>query len=111
MTDKIVVLSTCATAEEAERVARRLVEKRLAACVNIVPGVRSIYRWKDCVEDSHELLLVIKSRLDLAEALHQELRASHSYEVPEALALPVVNGLDPYLAWLDESLVPAGDRA
>ena len=62
MTDKIVVLSTCATAEEAEKIARRLVEERLAACVNVIAGARSIYRWRDAIEDSAEWLLLIKCR-------------------------------------------------
>jgi periplasmic divalent cation tolerance protein len=100
MTDKIVVLSTCASPEEAERIARALVGARLAACVNIVPGVRSIYRWKGAVEDAGEWLLLIKTRRDLAGPLGAELARLHSYEVPECIALPVVAGLDAYLGWI-----------
>jgi len=104
MTDKIVVLSTCGSAEEADRIARRLVEARLAACVNITPGVRSIYRWKSAIEESEECLLVIKSRRDLLAALETELRKVHSYEVPEILALTVIDGSESYLLWMDGEL-------
>ena len=102
MTDKIVVLSTCGSAEEAGRVARRLVDTRTAACVNIIPGVRSVYRWKGAVEEADEWVLIIKTRRDLLERLTCELRSVHSYELPEVLAIPVVDGLQQYLAWLDE---------
>lgn len=100
MTDKIVALSTCGSAEEAERVARGLVESRTAACVNIVPGVRSIYRWKGAVEDSGEWLLVIKTTEARFDAMRAELIRLHSYEVPECVALPVLDGLAPYLQWI-----------
>ncbi|HEY7338552.1 MAG TPA: divalent-cation tolerance protein CutA [Bryobacteraceae bacterium] len=107
MTDKIVVLSTCKTQEEAAALAGHLVEARLAACVNIMPGVRSVYRWKDEIEDAAECLLVIKSRRDLLGALRSEIEKKHSYEVPEVLALQVVDGSRSYLAWLDRELMPA----
>ncbi len=106
MTDKIVVLSACESEEEAVRVARHLVEKRVAACVSVVPGARSIYHWKGAIEDTAEWLLVIKSRRDLFAALRTELGKMHSYEVPEMLALPVVEGSESYLAWLDRELGP-----
>ena len=104
MTDKICVFSTCATDEEAERLARLLVERRLAACVNVIVGVRSFYRWKGAVEDAAERLLVIKSSRALFPALKAALEAAHSYETPEALALPILDGAANYLNWLDESL-------
>lgn len=104
MTDKIVVFSTCESAEEAAKVARQLVEARLAACVNVVPSVRSIYRWRGQIEDAGECLLVIKSRRDLFPRLREAIAGMHSYEVPEVLALPVVDGSDSYLAWLDREL-------
>jgi periplasmic divalent cation tolerance protein len=106
MTDKIVVLTTCESEEEAERIARALVDKRLAACVNILPKARSIYRWKGAVEEAEELVLVIKSRRDVFDTLRMELSKLHSYEIPEAIALPVVDGTAAYLAWIDRELAP-----
>lgn len=107
MTDKIVVLSACSSREEAERVARQLVDRRVAACVNLVGGVRSVYRWQGKVEDSEEILLVIKSTRALFAELQETLAAAHSYEVPEVLALPVVDGSAAYLAWMERELKPA----
>ncbi len=104
MTDKIVVLSACASPDEAGRIARGLVEKRLAACVNVLPGVRSIYRWKGAIEEEGEVMLVIKSSRALFNQLRIELERMHSYELPEAIAIPVVDGSEPYLAWLDREL-------
>jgi periplasmic divalent cation tolerance protein len=104
MTDKIVVLSTCASAEEAQRVARALVEKRLAACVNVMPGIRSVYRWKDAIEDEEEVLLLIKTSRGLLEELREEIERLHSYEVPEVIALSVVDGSERYLAWMTREL-------
>jgi periplasmic divalent cation tolerance protein len=104
MTDKIVVLSTCASAEEAEKIARHLVENRLAACVSIVPQVRSIYRWKGVVEDASEWLLIIKSRRGLVERLSAGIASMHSYQVPEVVALPIVDGAPAYLSWLEREL-------
>ncbi len=109
MTDKIVVFSACSSAEEAARIARGLVEKRLAACVNVLPGVRSIYRWKGVVEDESEVLLVIKSSRALFNQLRIELERMHSYEVPEAIAIPIVEGSEPYLAWMDRELAAGLD--
>ncbi len=107
MTDKILVLSTCNSEEQARAIARELVEKRLAACVNITPGVRSVYRWQGDIEESPECLLLIKSRRDLFERLAAELQKIHSYEVPEVIALQIVDGSGAYLGWLDRELAPA----
>ena len=104
MTDKIVVLTTCESEDEAERIARSLVEKRVAACVNILPKARSIYRWKGAVEDTQEFVLLIKTRRDVFDALRAELSKIHSYEVPEVMALPVVDGSESYLGWIDREL-------
>jgi periplasmic divalent cation tolerance protein len=105
MTDKIVVLSTCASADEAARIARALVGERLAACVNVVPGVHSVYRWKGEVEETTEWLLLIKSRRPLFERLAEALRQVHSYDVPEIVALPIVAGSESYLEWLGQETV------
>ena len=104
MTDKIVVLSTASSAAEAETIARRLVDERLAACVNVVTGVRSFYRWKGKIEKSPEWLLVIKSSRGRFEELRAALEKLHSYDVPEVFALPVVEGTKNYLHWMEGEL-------
>jgi periplasmic divalent cation tolerance protein len=104
MTDKIVVLSTCGSEDEAERLARLLIERRLAACVSIVPRLRSVYRWNGAVESSDEWLLLIKSSRPLFEQLRGAIEGAHSYQVPEVLALPVIDGAVPYLNWLQANL-------
>jgi periplasmic divalent cation tolerance protein len=104
MSDKIVVLSACGSAGEAARIARALVERRLAACVNVVPGVRSVYRWKGAVEEADEWLLVVKSSQALFDRLEAELRKLHSYETPEIVALAVAAGSAGYLEWLSAEL-------
>lgn len=111
MTDKIIVLTTCGSEEEGRRIARGLVEKRLAACVNVAGGVRSVYRWKGAIEEDTEHLLIIKSRRDLFERLCGELQALHSYELPEVIALAVVDGSEAYLGWLDRELAPPPEEA
>jgi periplasmic divalent cation tolerance protein len=109
MTDKIVVLSACANEEEGEKLARLLVEGRLAACVSVVPRVRSFYRWKGAVEASDECVLLIKSSRALLAELNLALEAAHSYELPEALAIPVCDGAANYLNWMAENLLPGKD--
>jgi periplasmic divalent cation tolerance protein len=104
MTDKIVVFSACATEEEAEKIARMLVEARLAACVNIVPGARSIYRWQGAIESAAEWLLIIKSSRQIFARLSAALERAHSYQIPEVLAVPVVEGAPNYLNWLEDQL-------
>ena len=104
MTDKIVVFSTASSAEEAEKIARGLVEQRLAACVNVVPGTRSFYRWQGKIEDSAEFLLVIKSSRGCFDALRTSLEKLHSYDIPEVIAMPVVDGARNYLNWMDGEL-------
>ena len=109
MTDKIVVMSTCSNREEGERLARLLVEQRLAACVNVLPGVRSFYRWNGAVEAADECLLLVKSSRGLFAELRLALGAAHSYELPEVLAIPVLDGAANYLSWLSENLRPEQD--
>ena len=104
MTDKIVVLTTCAVESDAERMARALVDGRLAACVNVVPGVRSFYHWKGETQSSQEFLLIVKTSRDLFGALRAEMEKLHPYELPELLALPVVAGSENYLGWLHSNL-------
>ena len=108
MTDKIVVLVTCGSAKEARRIARSLVEQRLAACVNILEvPVRSIYRWKGKVESEKETLLIVKSSRKRFPALQNAIERLHSYDVPEIIALPIESGSRDYLAWLAESIRPS----
>jgi periplasmic divalent cation tolerance protein len=104
MTNKIVVLTTCANETEAEKLARALLNDRLAACVNVIPRMRSFYHWKGTIESADECLLLIKSSRELFEPLSAALRKLHSYEVPELLALPVVDGEPNYLNWLESSM-------
>lgn len=104
MTDKIIALTTCDSEEQAKRIAHRLIEQRLAACVNIVSNVRSVYRWKEKIEDAAEFLLVIKSRRDLFAALRAEIERIHTYEIPEIIAIPIVDGSEAYLGWFDREL-------
>ncbi len=96
----IVILSTCDSEDQATRIARHLVEQRLAACVNIVPGIRSIYAWQGKIEDSAEWMLVIKSRRELFDAVRQEIQKLHTYDVPEVIAIPIVDGAENYLTWM-----------
>ena len=104
MTDKIVVLTTCATPDEARLIAGELISRRLAACVNLLPPVRSIYHWKGAVEEGEETLMIIKSARPLVEQLKATIVAMHSYEVPEIIALPIVDGAASYLGWMDREL-------
>lgn len=108
MTDKIVVLVTCGSAKDARRIARALVEKRLAACGNILEApVRSIYRWKGKVETTKEYLLLIKTSRRRFEPLQKAVKRLHSYDVPEIIALPIARGSRNYLDWISECLSPS----
>src|SRR5579884_265182 len=104
MTDKIVVFCTCASVDEARRIATALVDSRLAACVNLLPPVHSIYHWKGSVEEGDEVLMIIKSAQPLFARVKDEISRLHSYEVPEIIALPIVEGSAPYLAWMEQAL-------
>lgn len=104
MSRRVVVLSTVGSDEDAERIARQLVERELAACVNVVPRVVSIYRWRGRVERDEERLLLIKTRAERFEALRAAIVELHPYEVPEVVCLPIEAGHDPYLAWLDAAV-------
>jgi len=104
MTDKVVILSTCETKVAARRIASHLVERRLAACVNIMPGATSIYRWKGAIETASEYVLIIKSRRDLVKKIEHEFASVHPYEVPELVVLPIVDGGRAYMDWLEVQL-------
>lgn len=104
MTDKIVVLVTAESQREAARIARHLVESRLAACVNISPPVRSIYRWEGKIQNDREFLLLIKTKRSLFRAVKKSILQIHSYTTPEVIALPVSEGSQAYLLWIDDSL-------
>ena len=113
MTDKFVVLVTCSTAAEARRIARAVVDARLAACVNILPGaLESIYRWKGKVESARERLLLIKTSQKCLAKLREAVERVHSYDVSEFIALPIAAGSPAYLAWIEECLEksPRGKR-
>jgi periplasmic divalent cation tolerance protein len=100
VTDARVVLVTAPDAEAAARLARALVEERLAACGNVVPAIRSIYRWEGSVHDEGEALLVLKTRAARVDALRARVLELHPYQVPEVLVLPVEAGSEAYLAWI-----------
>ena len=99
----MVVLVPVASDDEAVAIARSVVEERLAASANIVPGLRSFYRWKGEVRQASELLLIIKTRRQRVEELIERIEALHSYEVPGILALPIERGLSAYLEWIEAS--------
>jgi periplasmic divalent cation tolerance protein len=110
-TDKIVALVTCGTKSEAQRIARALIERRLAACVNLfsVP-VQSIYRWKGKIELAEEFQLVIKTSRKQFRAVAAEVKRLHSYDVPEIIALPISAGSAEYLDWISESISESNVR-
>lgn len=104
MSEKLVVLMTAGSQEEAERIAHALVAEMMVACVNVIPGVTSVYRWEGQVQSDQEWLLVAKSRRDVLDELVRRVQALHSYDVPEVIALPLVGGSDAYLRWIDKEV-------
>ena len=104
MREFIIVFVTVGSVAEGERLAQALVEERLAACVNRIPNIQSVYRWEGKVEQSGEELLVIKTGRQLFTALEKRVRELHSYEVPEIIALPLIEGTEAYLRWLEEQV-------
>jgi periplasmic divalent cation tolerance protein len=106
-TRHVVVLVTCGSRREAAKIARRVVERRLAACVNVLQvPVLSLYRWKGKVERAREFLLLMKTSRSRLSALRAEVERLHSYDLPEFIALPIVSGSPRYLAWLEDCLRP-----
>ena len=104
MTNKRIVLSTAGSEDEARRIAHHLVEHQLAACVNIIPQIESIYRWQGKIESSREWLLLIKTTDERFAAVRDALRELHSYDLPECIALEIKDGSPEYLRWLEESV-------
>lgn len=101
---RIVIFVTAASKKEAECIAQALIKERLAACVNILGGVKSLFRWQGKIDSSNEALLLIKSRKSRLAKIIKLVKSLHSYEVPEIIALPVIAGDKNYLRWLDESV-------
>jgi len=101
-TDAIIVMTTVASTEEAVKLIRELLDRRLIACGNILPGGRSIYRWEGKVADEQEVIVLLKTRASRVEALEMAFGELHPYKVPELLALPVSAGLHKYLEWIDD---------
>ena len=111
MTEMLLVFSTFATEEDAARVVRALIGERLVACGNLLPGARSLYRWKDGVADEREVVAIMKTRKQDWAALLSRLHELHPYEVPECVAVRIAAGAPRYLAWLDEALAPPPEGA
>jgi len=104
MTQARIVLTTSGSQEEAQKIARALVERKLAACVNIVPQIESIYRWQGKVESATEWLLIIKTEARAFERLREAIKELHSYELPECVMLEVAGGSGAYLEWIGENV-------
>jgi len=104
MTDKLLVLSTAGSEGEARQIAQALVERRLAACVSIVPRIQSVYRWEDKVEQAEEYLLLIKTAKAREEQVRSTIRELNSYNLPECIAIPIESGSADYLKWLLDSV-------
>jgi periplasmic divalent cation tolerance protein len=104
MTDKRLVLSSTSSREEAQKIAEALVEGRLAACVQIVGPMHSVYRWQGAVRKAEEFLLLMKTTVTSLPRLRNELTRLHSYEVPECIEIPIESGLPAYMEWIDESV-------
>lgn len=104
MTDKRIIFSTTSSRDEAQTIARALVDAQLAACVQIIGPIQSIYRWKDGVEESEEFLLIMKTTVTTIAGLRDELTRLHSYEIPECVEVPIESGLPAYLEWIGENV-------
>lgn len=100
----VVVFITCADEKEGEKISQGLVEKKLVACVNLVPKIISRYWWQGKIETASEVLLIIKTKKSLVDKLITEVKKLHSYTVPEIIALPIIAGNKDYLAWIDKSV-------
>jgi periplasmic divalent cation tolerance protein len=101
--EALVVYISAPNEEEAAKIAKILVEERLAGCVNIIKDIRSIYSWQGKLEDEKEVLMIVKTRLELFSALTSKVKELHSYTVPEVIAMPIVDGSEEYIKWLKEA--------
>jgi periplasmic divalent cation tolerance protein len=108
VTEALIVFTTFASEADAARVCRVLVEERLVACANLLPGARSIYRWRAAVNDEREVVVLMKTRKQDWTALLSRLHELHPYETPECIAVRIAAGAPKYMAWLDEALAPEG---
>ncbi len=104
MRDFVVILITTSSEEEAARIGRTLVEERLAACVNVIPDIRSFFHWEGKLQDEKEALLLVKSQGDQISRIIYRVKELHSYSVPEVIALPILAGSEDYLRWVRESI-------
>ena len=104
MTDKIIVFVTCESTEQAERIAQVLVTDKLAACVNVVPGVKSCYVWERKLTWSNEVLLLVKTTRGRFDQLQDRVKAMHSYSVPEIVGVTIEDAFDKYIEWIDRSV-------
>ncbi|MGA2606861.1 MAG: divalent-cation tolerance protein CutA [Terriglobia bacterium] len=110
MTDKVVIFVTAASSGEGKKIARHLVETRLAACVNILQPMESVYRWEGKIAEEREFLLIIKSTGELFPEIKAEISKIHSYHTPEIICLPVIEGSRNYLQWVSDSVKPAATK-
>jgi periplasmic divalent cation tolerance protein len=110
MTDKVLVLTTAGSEDEAREIAHALVERRLAACVNIVPRIHSVYRWQEKVESAEEFLMIIKTTRDREEQVKSAIKELHSYELPECIVIGIDGGSEQYLRWLADSVTESNER-
>lgn len=106
MTDKVVIMVTASSRRECRKIARRLVEEKLAACVNISQPIQSVYWWEGKIENSKEFLMFIKTRRDLFPQIRAEIALVHSYHTPEIICLPIIDGSPNYLQWVSDSVRP-----
>ncbi len=109
MTDKIIVMTTTGSGDEARRIADALVERRQAACVNIIKGIESIYRWKGKTEEAQEWMLLIKTAADCYDRVCATLKELHSYEMPECISISIDGGRPDYLKWIEDSVKSTGE--
>ena len=107
MTDKVVVLITAASRRECKKIAKHLIEAKLAACVNITQGIESVYRWEGKIANAREFLMLIKTTRELFEEIKHAVAQIHSYHTPEIICLPIIDGSRNYLQWVADSVKPS----